>query len=251
MNTRLTPKMLTGLLVFAALILTYSCNTASDTSSSEGSAPSSASPSASTTTTREGIDVSHYQGDVDWAQVKAAGKVFAFAKATQGATDVDPMFATNWPAMKQAGLVRGAYHFFQPDEDATAQAEHFIATVKLETGDLPPVIDIEVSEGQTTQNIDAGVKTWLERVAAAYGVQPIIYSDLSFLQQHLASGFSDYPLWIADYSQDPPEPSGGWQKWTFWQYSQSGTVAGIDGDVDLDRFQGTDAEWRSLLLTAR
>ena len=251
MNPRPIPKMPAGLLILVMLIFAWSCAGDTPSSSEDGASASSGASDAPATATREGIDVSHYQGNVDWAQVKAAGKVFAFAKATQGSTDVDSMFATNWSAMKEAGIVRGAYHFFQPDEDATAQAEHFIATVKLEAGDLPPVIDIEVAEGSTTQNIDADVKTWLEKVAAAYGVRPIIYSDLSFLQQHLASGFGDYPLWVADYSPNPPDPPESWKKWTFWQYSQSGTVAGIDGDVDLDRYQGTEDEWRSLLVTER
>ncbi len=255
MTTRQIPKATIGLLAVAALF--FACNTATDDAGGGGTAAlgdgataKTAPPSDDTTVTFEGIDVSHFQGDVDWTQVKAAGKTFAFAKATQGTEEVDPQFATNWPAMKQAGVVRGAYHFFQPDADATAQAEHFIATVQLEAGDLPPVIDVEVAEGVSTEGIDADVKTWLEKVAAAYGVQPILYSDLSFIQENLASGFSDYPLWVADYSSDPPDPPGDWQKWTFWQNSDTGEVAGIDGDVDLDRYQGTEAEWRGLLVAA-
>ncbi len=200
--------------------------------------------------TYEGIDVSHYQGQVDWALVKAAGIHFAFAKATQGTSYVDPELTANWPAMRAAGLVRGAYHFMDPDQDAAAQAEHFLATVQLEAGDLPPVLDIEVTEGMSVEGLDAAVRTWLEKVAAATGVQPIIYSDETFLDTELANGFGAYPLWIAAYEETPPAPPAAWTAWTFWQYSQSGQVSGVDGDVDRDRYQGTAAGFQELLVPA-
>ncbi len=260
MSPSLLSKVPIGLLAATAML--FAC--AADTPSSEPAATESAASEPSTSSTApsepsagstaevtyEGIDVSHYQGDVDWPQVKAAGMTFAFAKATQGTSEVDPMFSANWTGMAQAGLVRGAYHFFDPDVDATAQAEHFIATVELAAGDLPPVIDIEVAEGVSTEDIDDDVRTWFETVAAAYGVQPILYSDLSFIDGHLASGLSAYPLWIAEYSETPPQAPGDWSSWTFWQYSNSGAVAGIDGAVDQDRYQGTEEGWRALLVPA-
>ncbi|MEM7353773.1 MAG: GH25 family lysozyme [Acidobacteriota bacterium] len=200
--------------------------------------------------TYEGIDVSHYQGDVDWEKVKAAGMTFAFAKASQGATNVDSKFSTNWAAMRQAGIVRGAYHFFDADVDATAQADHFIATVQLEAGDLPPVIDAEVTDGVSTEGIDQGVQTWLDKVSAHYGVKPIVYSGASFITSHLSTGFNTYPLWLARYTSVVPEAPGDWSSWTFWQYSQSGDVDGVAGSVDRDRFQGTAEAWQSLLVPA-
>ena len=120
---------------------------------SAGEGKSTAQAPSEETVTYEGIDVSSYQGSVDWAQVKGAGLVFAFAKATQGTSQVDPEFATNWSGMRAAGLVCGAYHFLDADQDPTAQAEHFLATVKLEAGDLPPVLDIEVTQGMAVEGL--------------------------------------------------------------------------------------------------
>lgn len=198
--------------------------------------------------TYRGIDVSHFQGSVDWAAARAGGIVFGFAKATEGRSEVDPEFAANWSAMREAGVVRGAYHFFDPDVDAEAQADHFIATVQLAPGDLPPALDIEVTDGVSRAGIDADIRVWLQKVEAAYGVTPIVYSDVSFLEDYLASGFSAYPLWIARYSDDAPDAPGDWDAWTFWQWSQSGTVAGVSGAVDRDVYVGTEAGWNALRL---
>ncbi len=194
----------------------------------------------------QGLDVSHYQGEVDWPQVVAAGYRFAFAKATEGTTSVDPMFAANWEGMKAGGMVRGAYHFFRAEDDAAAQADHFIATVALEAGDLPPALDIEIADGVSTEGIDEKIAIWLEKVATAYGVTPILYSDLRFINDNLATGFSDYPLWLAEYEETRPEAPGDWDSWTLWQSSQSGEVAGVDGTVDLDTYSGSEERWAEL-----
>ena len=241
----MTISLLTPILVL------YACGAGPPADEESAAAPAAPPPALmETAVTYEGIDVSSYQGTVDWAQAKAAGLHFAFAKATQGTSIVDPEFAANWSGIRAAGLVRGAYHFMDPNEDAAAQAEHFLATVKLEAGDLPPVLDIEVSGGMSVAGLDDAVHTWLEKVAAATGVQPIIYSDDSFLGTDLAKGFGDYPLWIAAYSPDPPAPPAGWTAWTFWQYSDTGTVSGVDGQVDRDRYQGTEAAFQELLVAA-
>src|SRR5918998_6939443 len=108
-----------------------------------------------------GIDVSHFQGRVDWQAVKAAGCAFAFAKATEGAGVTDPYFAANWSGMQAAGLARGAYHFFHPAQDASQQAAHFLATVQLGPTDLPPVIDVELNDGAANDTVVRGVQTWL------------------------------------------------------------------------------------------
>lgn len=196
----------------------------------------------------EGIDVSHYQGVVDWEDVREDGITFAFAKATEGISGVGPQFQNNWPGIKAAGLVRGAYHFFEPEDDPTAQAQHFISTVTLEPGDLPPVLDVETNTGLTDEALNAAVLTWMSTVEAAYGVAPILYSDLSFVQNRLADTLAVYPLWIAEYTDEAPEDLGPWTTWTFWQYSESGTIDGIDGAVDLDRYRGTATAWRGLLV---
>lgn len=195
-----------------------------------------------------GIDVSHYQGAVNWGAVKAAGCAFAFAKATEGTGIVDSEFAANWSGMKAAGLARGAYHFFHASEDAAEQASHFLATVRLQPGDLPPVIDVEVSDGVENSVIVSGVQTWLDAVEQSAGVVPIIYTAAAFWNAHLDGGFGRYPLWIAHYtSASAPNPlPEGWTQWTFWQYSQSLTISGVSGAADHDYFNGTTADLRTL-----
>lgn len=190
-----------------------------------------------------GIDVSHYQGTVDWQEVRQAGVEFAFAKATDGLTWTDPQFAANWPAMKAAGLLRGAYHFFEPADDPTEQAEFFLTTVQLAAGDLPPALDVETAGGSSTA-LWAGVETWLQTVAAKTGVAPFLYVSPDFANDNQApASLAAYPLWIADYgtAQQPALPIG-WTSWVLWQRSQSGTVSGVTGSVDLDLLNGSIAK---------
>lgn len=186
-----------------------------------------------------GIDVSHFQGKVDWGKVKAAGVAFAFAKATEGVSYTDAMFATNWQGMQNAGLLRGAYHFFRPSQDAAAQAQHFLSVVSLQSGDLPPALDVETADGVSNDALTAGVQTWLEHVALQTGVTPIIYAGPRFWNGHVNGNFSAYPLWVAEYGVQTPQLPRGWTNWNFWQYSQSGHESGVAGNVDLDYFQGS------------
>jgi lysozyme len=187
-----------------------------------------------------GIDVSHYQGNVDWDLVKAAGISFAFAKATESTTYVDSQFKTNWQGLKSAGLLRGAYHFFQAGSDAAAQAENFIKTIgALEPVDLPPVLDIESAGSATNSQIIAGLQTWLDTVEQGLGRKPMIYTNASFWNAHLNNQFGNYPLWIAHYDVASPKIPAGWSEWNFWQYSQTGHVQGVSGSVDTDWYNGT------------
>lgn len=191
-----------------------------------------------------GIDVSHFQGTVNWQEVAASGAVFAFAKATQGITYVDPQLAVNWPAMKDAGLLRGAYHFYEPADDPHSQAQHFLSTVKLEPGDLPPVLDVEINGGVSSQQLWSGVATWLQAVQTATGRQPIVYTAPGFWNSNSPDlALTSYPLWLADYASQPTLPHG-WSAWQLWQHSQTGTVAGVSGSVDLDLFNGTAQQLR-------
>lgn len=198
-----------------------------------------AGTTASSSAQVRGIDVSHYQGTVDWQQVAGAGVAFAFVKATQGITTVDPMFTQNWNGVRAAGLLRGAYHFYQPGDDPVQQAEHFLTVVSLSQGDLPPVLDIETSGSSTPAEIVQGIETWLETVQQGTGRTPVVYTDNSFWKTLGTSAFGAYPLWIAEYGVQTPVLPPGWSRWAFWQYSESGTLAGVSGQVDLDLFQGS------------
>lgn len=193
-----------------------------------------------------GIDVSKYQGTIDWSQVATAGLSFVFIKASQGITEVDPELAANWSGAQTAGLLRGAYHFYQPGDDPTQQAEHFLATAPLDAGDLPPVLDIETAGSLSPAEIVQGVATWLDVVQQATGRTPILYTSPGFWKTLDATQFGGYPLWVAEYGVSSPIVPAGWSRWTFWQYSESGTVAGIQGAVDLDLFQGSLEELKAL-----
>ena len=196
--------------------------------------------------TVQGIDVSHFQGDVDWQQVARAGMSFAFAKATEGITYTDPRFAANWAGIQAAGLLRGAYHFFEANDDAAAQAQHFLATVQLAAGDLPPVLDVETTAGMSNSQIWSGVSTWLQLVEQETGRQPLLYTAPGFWNAHQPDlALTRYPLWLADYATQPTLPTG-WTSWLFWQHSQTGSVAGVTGAVDLDLFSGTVEQLHAL-----
>jgi lysozyme len=188
----------------------------------------------------QGLDVSHIQQTVDWNAVRQAGKVFAFIKATEGITYTDPAFAANWSGARAAGLLRGAYHFYETNDDPTAQAENFLSVVQLEPTDLPPVVDIErTKSGESAGQIVRDLQTWLDVVEQATGRVPIIYSSPGYWNALGTSAFGRYPLWVAEYGVQSPKPVAGWTGWTFWQLSESGTVDGIEGSVDLDIFSGT------------
>ena len=189
-----------------------------------------------------GIDVSKWQGTVDWKTVQQAGIAFAFARATYGTSEVDSCFNENWQGMQEAGIIRGAYHFFLAAEDPAQQAEFFVRTVgSLAPGDLPPVVDVEAGSG-VNSNLATSVETWLEVVEQGLGRKPIIYTAPSFWNQHLTGGFGDYALWVAEYGVSSPRPVNGWTGWTFWQYSSTGKVNGVNGTVDLDDFNGTSQD---------
>jgi lysozyme len=188
-----------------------------------------------------GIDVSDYQGNVVWYTVANDGISYAFAKATEGVTFVADTFSANWTGMKSAGIIRGAYHFFRPQSDAKAQAENFLNVVKFAPGDLPPVLDIESTGGMSTSTIVAGMTTWISIVEQATKRKPIIYTYPGFWDNLGGPrNFVNYPLWIAHYTTDAePWVTGGWDTWTIWQYTDSGSVRGVPGGVDVNRFKSS------------
>ena len=190
-----------------------------------------------------GIDVSHWQGRVDWERVADDEIAFAFIKATEGGDYVDPRFVANWDGAARAGVLRGAYHFYRPQTDAAVQAQQFLRTVGARAGDLPPVLDVEVTDGRSADAIAAGVRTWLEMVERATGRRPIVYTRAGFWNQ-VGGGFGAYPLWVAHYGVAEPAIPSDWDRWTFWQHSDAGRVAGISGNVDLNWFAGGWEELR-------
>jgi lysozyme len=197
-----------------------------------------------------GIDVSHYNGSVDCGQMVAGGVVFAYIKASEGMFTKDPLYANNYAGLKQNQIVRGAYHFFYPQLDPRAQASNFLSVVtQLSAGDLPPALDVEVSGGQSPSNIAAAMQQWLDNVQQSLGRTPIIYTSASFWNTSLGgtAAFAGYPLWVAEYTSKPsPNIPVGFSNYAFWQYSQSGSVPGIAGNVDMDWFQGSPGDLNQL-----
>ncbi|MEA2519460.1 MAG: lysozyme [Chloroflexota bacterium] len=199
----------------------------------------------------DGVDVSYHQGGIDWQQVAASGKRFAFIRATSGTLTADSAYAANASGAHAAGLVVGSYHNANPDSafnDAANEAAWFLRNARIAPGDLIPVLDLEVTNGLDVATLTAWAQTWLEQVHAATGLRAMIYTNPGFWQSSMADtdwfARNGYPvLWIAHWTtaSQPSVPAGGWggSGWTFWQHSNVGTVAGIGGSVDLDRFRGS------------
>lgn len=188
-----------------------------------------------------GIDVSHYQGRIDWTQIAAQDIHFAYIKASEGEWLQDSMFCTNWEAAKLVGIKRGAYHFYRPNVDVRKQISNFIGAVEMEYGDLPPVLDIEVLDGVATPDLLPNLTYWLNIMELHYGMKPVIYTNLKFYNKHLAGSFAEYPTWIARYNDKEPRLACG-TAWQFWQYGNRGRLQGIEGDVDFNIFVGTRQE---------
>jgi GH25 family lysozyme M1 (1,4-beta-N-acetylmuramidase) len=202
----------------------------------------------------QGIDVARYQHttSLDWAKVQADGVEFAFIKATEGQTYTNPYFAPDWASTTGLGIYRGAYHFARPSKGtAAAQAKYFIdvAGTAGGFGDLPPVLDLEDAGGLTVSGLRTWVANFLQTVESLTGRTPIIYCSPAFWSSKLgdSTAFTRYPLWIAHYTTAAqPWVPGGWASWTFWQNTSSGSVDGISGNVDRDRFNGTLDQLRVL-----
>jgi lysozyme len=199
-----------------------------------------------------GIDVSHFQGDVRWSDVVNDGVGFAIAKATEGRLYQDDEYARNKERAEALGLPFTAYHVASPDttaNDALLEADNFVDTADLVPGNLRPALDLEKTGGLGSKKLRAWVKAWLAEVEARLGVKPIIYTSPSFWHDKMSNSrwFANngYALWIAHWHVAAPRvPARNWagQGWTIWQYDDCGSVAGIDGCVDLDRLNGTDID---------
>jgi lysozyme len=186
----------------------------------------------------QGFDVSRYQGNFNWNR----GVAFGYASIGDGTGFSDPLFGSNWANMQAAGVLRGAYQFFEPGQDATAQANLMVAAVgQLGPGDLPCMIDVEVTGGQSGATIAANVRTWINIVHAGTGLTPMIYTGPYFWDDNVGdTSFGDIPLWIADYGPSCPAVPNGWSRWTIWQYGDSG------GSLDQDVFNGSLSDLQAL-----
>lgn len=203
-----------------------------------------------------GVDISKWQGTVDWAALRQAGTQFAFIKATEGGDHVDNRFMENWYGAKKAGVPRGAYHFVYWCRPAHEQAAWFKRNVPADPDALPPVLDVEWN-GQSVncpkkvprEQALAMINLMLHEMEKHTGKRPIIYTDITFHKEILEGEFNDYPYWIRSTAAEPHERYDN-RRWTFWQFTTTGRVPGVSGDVDRNTFYGTENQWRMFVQSA-
>ncbi len=197
-----------------------------------------------------GIDVSHFQKTIDWEKVANAGVQFAYAKASEGASFTDPMFVSNYAGILGAGMLRGAYHFFDPGAAPLDQVAHFLKVLApAAPGDLPPMLDLESGGSKDRPAIVSGALQWLDQVQKAVGRTPVLYCTAPFWTDVLGSpeALMEFPFWIAEYTlADKPTLPAKRASYALWQYAQTGTVDGISTHVDLDWFNGSFDQLRQL-----
>jgi len=200
-----------------------------------------------------GFDVSHYQNkeDIKWDSLSIGNKTipleFVVMRATMGNRNADKHFDEFWVKAQKHNLIRGAYHFYRADEDPVIQANNFLANVKLESGDLPPILDIEkIPKRKTNKKLVEDLKIWCKIVEETYGEKPIIYTYYHYYKDFLKGEFDDYPLWLANYN-DVPTPTPD-DQWDFWQFTENGIVHGINTKVDLDIYNGSSWSLKRLTL---
>lgn len=199
----------------------------------------------------QGIDVSYAQGAIDWSKVPSSGISFAYAKASEGQTLVDERFAENYSALGRSSIKRGAYHFMRFRTDPAAQADNFLRVANPQKGDLVPMVDVEVSDGVSLQDCATRLSAFLKVVEKRIGRFMLIYTSYGFWNYTMGGydGFSGHPLWIAEYNSDPePTMPNGWRNWTIWQHSDAGRVAGIAGNVDMNKLNGDRDALDALVL---
>lgn len=199
-----------------------------------------------------GIDISHYQGKIDWEQLKNAmikgcPVRFVIIKSTEGSSRLDEKFRENFNQARDFGFIRGVYHFWSNKSTAREQAYYFLDQVHLTDGDLPPVLDIEHKPAdKSVEDFQRDVLTWLHIVEDKYHAKPIIYTYYKFKEQYLSAPvFDDYPYWIAHYYVDKVQYKG---KWKFWQHTDVGKLPGIKGYVDFNIYNGSYYELKQLCI---
>lgn len=203
-------------------------------------------PSISNTEYTFGIDISHYQGRINWNEMRTSKHPikFVFIRSTMGIDGVDKRFRENWRNAKKHNYVRGAYHYYRPDENSAKQFKNYKEQVKIETGDFIPILDIEKESKYGRESLRKGVLNWLKLAEQEYGVKPMIYTGLNFYQHILKGHVDDYPLWIAAYSGKHRLKN---EKWTFHQFTEKVCVKGIKTTVDGNDFKGKTEDLKKML----
>ncbi|MET3853584.1 lysozyme [Rhizobium sp. OAE497] len=195
-----------------------------------------------------GVDVSRWQGDIDWVTLRSQGANFAYIKSTDGGDHLDPMFRTNWQRAKAAGMKRGAYHFFYWCRTAGEQADWFIRNVPRDPDALPPVIDVEwngessCKRRPSPERVVEKMQVFMDKLERHYGKRPIIYTAPDFYRDNLRGQFQNHPFWLRSVAAHPAQVYPG-RRWMLWQYSGSGLSQGVEGKIDLNVFHGSEAEW--------
>lgn len=196
-----------------------------------------------------GIDVSEFQGKINWEEVDSVETRtvgFVFIRATAGIDKTDLKFNENWKEAKKKNFIRGAYHYYRPNENSIEQANNFIKTVKLQKGDLPPVLDIEkLPKNQSLDSLKVGLKRWLKKVDEHYKLKPIIYSGEKYYKDFLKEDFPEYTFWIANYN---PWIENIKDDWLFWQFSEKAVIKGINEKVDVNIYNGTPKMLQYLII---
>ena len=203
-----------------------------------------------------GLDISHYSCDIDWAAVKQMNENgvtvdFIFMRGTKGLDMVDYLLHDNWDGAKSAGILRGAYHFYRFDLDPERQAEYFLKNVKIEIGDLPPVLDIENDKNtddarMSKDKIQRGIAEWLVAVESKTGIKPIIYTNLDYYKRYISGKFPNYKIWIAKYKNNKSVKLPDARQWHFWQTSEEARCNGISEKMDFNVFNGSYEQLRAL-----
>jgi lysozyme len=198
-----------------------------------------------------GIDVSKWNGDINWAKARASGISFVFIKATEGKDNVDNKFNQNWRGAAAAGLPYAPYHFYYFCSSADEQANWFIRNVPKQAVALPPVLDVEWNgESKTCRyrpskiTAIAELKRFMDRLEAYYGKRPIIYTSVDFHRDILVGEFKDHHFWLRSVANHPANVYTD-RRWAFWQYTSTGIVPGVDGECDINVFAGSNANWKN------
>ena len=201
-----------------------------------------------------GVDVSTYQGEIDWPTLVAQNIDFAFIKATEGSSFTDPRFAYNYAAAQKTGIPIGAYHFFSFESGGDTQAENFIKNVSPFSGMLPPVIDLELygvftKQAPETEAVRYELNRMLSALEIHYGIKPMLYTTEDCYKRYLANDYEDYDIWIRNILCSPSLSAG--RAWTFWQYTSRERLDGYQGKetfIDMNVFYGNSSEWESYLM---